>query len=663
MGVNLPADAVIATSLAGYSGQPRAWRLLSADNLANKAGRAGRRGQTSRERGEFYLIVPQADELQLIEDLGSAETEKLTKPAEVLRAFITEPAEPARVRSSYRDIKSVTSLVLQVLCQDNFGRNEKNLLRRIRTVLGGMLLQHEPNPPKFSPEEVLQTLQDRNPIGVRDDHLFGLTGLGAALGTSSLDLDLAPTLERIARLSTHDAGRIDLLWNACRSSAIQRATLWISLPPAQERHLPSLRQSVLDIAWAYCHEKADIRRSSASSLELDGNEIPEPLVEKGDRILSEELCHLLEERDGESASDVEVNALLRALILNEWSLGIPFDQICARFTRAVKSAETLGPREHRVKLRIYPTDVEQLGDQVAGVLRGAAGLAIGDNGVVYTDKIQAMATEVELGVPSWLAPLLRLRLSSLHRERFGFLWNAEAPESLLDVLNRPELASAKGVNVDQIAEAKRVIAIRESDRESSRIVLADRWARVYVPGGEGDQFGELADVLNEYESAENYAESLRDVLQTFGLRVEISSSDFWVTVQCASRNSKIGIYVPKDRITGKMVEAASNLDGLFLGRTGLTSSGEQRLGKPHRVVFAAPEQFLTVLANLVDLHGEGVAGGQVVNALRDMDNSAFGSDSWSVRDRKLALPPPFDGDMSRPDAEIQTVPADESTAE
>ena len=78
VGVNLPADTVIATSISGFSGTPRSRRLLDPSNLDNKAGRAGRLGRTARNRGEFYLLVPSQSELQGVSDIGARQLEELS---------------------------------------------------------------------------------------------------------------------------------------------------------------------------------------------------------------------------------------------------------------------------------------------------------------------------------------------------------------------------------------------------------------------------------------------------------------------------------------------------------------------------------------------------------------------------------------------------------
>lgn len=663
MGINLPADAVIASSIFGYSGEPLGKRVLTAANLSNKAGRAGRRGETSRPRGEFYVLVPSKREVEGIAGLGNAEVEDLTTSEGILSAFVTDPKQPPAIASKYRTLKDVSSLVLQVLCQDRHGRTEVNTLERIAEVLAAMLIRHESDAPEWAPSDVLHELTRRSLVGTRPkDGQIALSGLGMALGTSSLDLDLAPTLERIARLSTANAGRIDVLWNACRSFAIQKSTPWVSLPPAPARHLPSLRDSVLQIAAAYCSSELEQRRICAQSLGLARYAIPSRLVDEGSAVVSPELADLLNS-DGEHAAGVAITALLRALVINEWSQGIPFPEIKARYTAAITTAEDVGRGEF-VQLQLFFSDVEQLCDQVAGVLRGAARLAIGDDGLDYSASVRALALEVEMGAPSWLTPLLRMRLSSLHREVLSKFWDDDVPEDLAEVLSRPELEQNPGVTRSDLDEAIRLLEVRAADDKASRNRVAQRWASVRVPGGEGDTFKDFAEELDGARSSVEYAELLNSLIENLGLEA-VGREDtgfFQETVWRAGLDS-ISVFVPNSDVTSEIFGSVARRDGLLVARTRLTPSGAESMRSPHQVRAVEPEHLLTLLARLIEARGAGIHADEVLEALSSVQTSSVDSEDWIVYDGALRMPPPFVGALPSLDGDLDIRPVGPETAE
>jgi ATP-dependent RNA helicase HelY len=662
MGINLPADTVIATSIFGYSGEPRSKRILSAENLANKAGRAGRRGETSRERGEFYIIVPSRRDIEGIHGLGNSDVTRLSTVEGVLETYVTAPKSPPLIVSHYRTKKDIASLVLQVLCQDRHGRTYENTLERIVDVLEGMLLRHEPDAPTWEPAEVLAELTQRNLVGVRPkDGLYCLSGLGMALGTSSMDLDLAPTLERIARLSTSNAGRIDLLWNACRSFAIQSSTPWVSLPHVHSRHLPSMRDAVLQMATAYCATSLEQRQLCAKSLPSKYS-IPQEFVEQGSDVVSAELSELLQ-KDGEHATDVDVTALLRALVINEWSRGIPFNEIKARFTSSIVTAEQLN-RDETVELRLYYADVEQLCDQVAGVLRGAASLAVGNDGLDYSTAVGSLASEVEMGAPSWLTPLLRMRLPSLHRERLAFLWNSQPPEALTEVLTHPKIVEDLGADKEDLDEALRLLELRAAEEQAMRHRVGRKWSKVRVPGGEGDSFEDVSEELTESTSSVDYTTILGELLRNLTVDIsDVESSGFFSSIRWSSEKLEVHAFVPHGDITGEMVDEIRNRPGLLVARTRLTESGRNALRTPHVIRVVEPEHLLTILARLVETRGAGVLAEEILEALSEIQISSVDNENWPVYDGALRTPPPWAGALPSLDQDMKVSAVDEESAE
>ncbi len=650
MGINLPADTVIATSLAGYSGSPGRRRLLSAGNLDNKAGRAGRRGETSKERGDFYLLVPPRHELEGIEGLSTEDIRTFSTVEGVFDAYVTEPRRPPQISSKYRTLKDVSSLVLQVLCQDGFARSDASLLARVEAIVAGMLLSYEDDSDVPRPTAIVDELLTRELLGPRPDGKVALTGLGMALGTSSLDLDLSSTLERVARLACANSGRIDLLWNTCRSSAIQNATEWVSLPPVAPKHLPSMKDAVIEMANAYCADAEVTRRYSAVRVGIKNYEIADQLLTSGSAVVSEELRKLLI-TEGEHADDADVTALLRALVAYEWSLGIDFGALKARFTRGIRSSESeRGARP--VHLKLFYSDVEQLCDQIAGVLRGAASVSYSQDGVDYSSQVRVLASEIECGLPSWLAPVARMRLPSLHRERLTFLWDSIPPElSLSEILMREEIAEHAGITREDLEDAKRLIEAREEEERAQRNRIAQRWANLPVPRGEGDTFEDVGDRLDVAQSSGEYLQTFADLMDNIGLVVgQGSSGDFFESAEWGTGAQSVRVYVPHGALTADAVDSVRGNAGLVILRSRLTPSAMQSLSRPTRVIFAQPEHLLSIIATLVKSRGPGLDAEEVMERLSSIRTSSVEAESWHLYEGgSLESPPPFTGLLPRLD--------------
>ena len=131
--------------------------------------------------------------------------------------------------------------------------------------------------------------------------------------------------------------------------------------------------------------------------------------------------------------------VLAILELTPWNgRGLPFGEIKARFSTVVKSEE-IQPGEAPVSIKIHYSDVEQLCEQIAGVISSAAEIYVAMDGLDYSGRAMRFGQEVETGLPAWLAPIAKMRIPTLHRERLAFLWDAEPPaESIAEVLERRE---------------------------------------------------------------------------------------------------------------------------------------------------------------------------------------------------------------------------------
>lgn len=661
VGINLPADTVVATSIAGYSGSPRRRRLLPPADLDNKAGRAGRRGETTRARGEFYLLVPSALALEGIDGLSTSDVRTLSTVEGVFDEFVTAVRRTAHIKSKYRTLRQISGLVLQILCQDGFAREESAWKARVHEILQGLLLAFEDGQILPSTADVLAELQSRQLVGRRANGKIALSGLGMALGRSGLDLDATVTLERLARLACANAGSIDLLWNACRSHTIQTATEWVALPPVASRHLPSLKEAVLEMGNAHCADSEMKRRYSSQVLTVGKHPIPDLLIEEGSPVISRELGELLSS-DGERADDADVTALLRALVAYEWSRGISFGQIKARFSSAIRSEETQRG-ERPVELKVYYSDVEQLCDQIAGVIRGAADISISEDGLDFSPRMRNLATEVETGLPAWLAPIAKMRVPVLHRERLTFLWDTQSPpESLADILDDPQLKQHKGIREEDLADARQRIEVREEEERTQRNRVAQRWAGVLIPHGDGDTFEDLSDQLDKAASSTEYLHVLSSLIENLGGSwTPIQNSDYFAETQWSSPSQSLRVITPHNSLSREAMIAARSSVGLLVLRTRVGPDATAELSSPTRIRLVQPEHVLSFIASVLVARGPGLDVDEVVDGLSRIMVSSLDAESWYLYEpAALETPPPFVGSLPDVETALPVVPADES---
>ncbi|CCH29383.1 SIR2 family protein [Actinosynnema sp. NPDC047251] len=645
VGVNLPADTVIATSISGYTGTPRRRHLLTPSDLDNKAGRAGRRGKTQRSRGEFYLIASAFD-LENIEGLSAPDLQTLSTVEGIYNEFVATDTRTSKIASCYRTTPELSSLVLHILCQDGFAREESAWLRRVEEILSCVLLAHEKDAPALpSAQEVLDELVTRKLVVKRHNGKLTLSGIGVALARSSLDLDAANTLERLARLVSANAGDIDLLWNTCRSQSIQTTTDWVSLPPVATKHYPSLKEAVIRLGNAYCAESELLRRDAARRCGANNYPVREALVERGSSVVSTELRELLLS-DGETASDSDVTALLRALVSYEWSRGLPFGEIKARFSTVVKSEESQ-PGEAPITIKIHYSDVEQLCEQIAGVISSAAEICVAMDGLDYSGRAMRLGQEVETGLPAWLAPIAKMRIPALHRERLAFLWDAKPPaDSIVEVLERPEFVEHPGIRRSDLQSAAQTISLREQEDQTFRNRIAQRWAATFIPGGEGEVFEDISDRLDAAQDAKDYLGVLCDLANS--LRVDvglIEREKQFVSVLWQAGQRIARIYVPSGPLTQAGVEWVGKRKGMVILSTRMVPGAITASDQPTQARFVQPEHLLSMLARLIDTRETGLHPEEVVDGVSRIMVSSFSSESWYLYEPdSVGAPPPFPGD-------------------
>ncbi|MEV0978788.1 DEAD/DEAH box helicase [Streptomyces sp. NPDC049915] len=647
VGLNLPADTVIATSIAGLTGggSERTRQLLPPSDLDNKGGRAGRRGKTSAERGQFYILVPSDRELQLIDGLTTTDITELSTVKGVFQRYVKSTSRSLTIRSKYRDTVAISGLVLQVLCQDNRMLTRQKWLHRVRAILANLLISYEPDrPPLPEAEEVLAELQRRDLI--QEESLsrrpgagksLTLTPVGHAVGRSGLELDDSPELQKLADRARSGSGTLDVLWHACRARSIRQVTAWVALPgKGNSRHMPSLKGAVLTMAMAHCSESEQQRQSCADWVAAEGVAMPDRLRSALNSQVSEELRSLLE-CDEETAPLDEVNALLRALVAHEWMHGVPFAEMQQRFSGAIRSEEA--PDKVHAKspsLSLYYSDVEQLCEQMAGYLRAAAEISVTDDGVDHSGRMQLIAQQVESGLPAWLAKVSKMRIPALHRERLAKL--ADLPEE-----DQPSPPSRlvdtgpllEGLTGEEREDARRIIDNRLEQEREHRERLTREWAIVVVPNGEGLIFDDLSTELENADGPAPYLATLCKLVRCLGLypTEPEQQGDFVFSRWCTEDGDDsvpLTVRVPVSELTSGMVTDAAQESSLVVVRDRRPGALGVLGAQGARARFLEPDHLLSVLAHLVKSRVQ-VPGREVLAELRRIRVSSMGTGNWAVQ--------------------------------
>ena len=262
VGLNLPADIVIATSVSGWSGEgsSRMRRLLRAADLDNKGGRAGRRLDRTVEsqRGKFYILVPSDRDLQEIEGLSPESVKALATEEGIYQHFVASDDRSLKVRSQFRDTLQISGLVLQVLCQGRSGLTRRQWLDRVSEILSGLLISYEPDSPDIPGAEDVGDVEEPGSFRApaRREGIAGgeeVVSLSPGLGRSAWNSTATPAeLQHLADPAIENKGHLDLLWHAFKARSVQRVTAWVALPgQPTSNHMPSLKGSVLTLLLAH----------------------------------------------------------------------------------------------------------------------------------------------------------------------------------------------------------------------------------------------------------------------------------------------------------------------------------------------------------------------------------------------------------------------------
>ncbi|ROQ66340.1 ATP-dependent RNA helicase HelY [Streptomyces sp. 840.1] len=646
VGLNLPADVVIATSVSGWGGEGtnRVRRLLPAADLDNKGGRAGRRLErtVTDQLGKFYILVPSPKDLQEIEGLTPQQVKTLSTEEGVYGTFVNNSERSLRVRSQFRDTLQISGLVLQALCQGRSGLTRRQWLQRVTEILGGLLISYEPDSPDIpEAEDVLRELDARNLIvfsegeGYRGgEEVLSLSPLGQALGQSGLELDDAAELQHMAQLALENKGHLDLLWHAFKARSVQRVTAWVALPgPPTSHHMPSLKGAVLTLLCAHClpgdsAEAPTRRHYSLRYIATKGPAVPDRLLSENNQQISDDLRRLLAV-DEDDLTIEDANALLRAVVAWEWLNGTPYDEMAKRIGGVVQSSEQPDRGKRRApSVKLYYADVEQLCEQVAGYLRATAELCVGEDGYDHSFRMHALAQRVESGLPTWLARVSRMRIPSLHRERLAKLAGDKELNHLSDLVNADVI---KAVLDEQERETiRKTIESRMEDERKQLERIEGEVAGETIPGTEGETFAELSGDLDNAETAKEYLDRLCETMRDMGLHVTEPAMEgaFAVSVWTApGTGATVEIMVPKQfSLTAEGAKAVAGRPARVIVRG--ADAGARRVLEEQgtQARFVTMEYLLQTLAHLVQDLQHAFSADQAVEELRKIRVSSIGRD-------------------------------------
>ncbi|WP_432134806.1 MULTISPECIES: DEAD/DEAH box helicase [unclassified Streptomyces] len=646
VGLNLPADVVIATSVSGWGGEGanRMRRLLPAADLDNKGGRAGRRLEktVTDQLGKFYILVPSQRDLQEIDGLGPDQVKALSTEEGVYRTFVNSTERSLRVRSQFRDTLQISGLVLQVLCQGRSGLTRRQWLDRVSEILGGLLISYEPDSPDIpGAEDVLRELETRNLItfsegeGYRGgEEVLSLSPLGQALGQSGLELDDAADLQQLARLAIENKGNLDLLWHAFKARSVQRVTAWVALPgQPTSNHMPSLKGAVLTLLCAHClpedsAEEPTKRYFSLRYIAAKGPAVPDRLLSENNQQISDDLRRLLTV-DEDALTMEDANALLRAVVAWEWLNGIPYEEMAKRIGGVVQSSEQPDRGKRRApSVKLYYADVEQLCEQVAGYLRAAAELCVGEDGSDHSFRMHALAQRVESGLPTWLARVSKMRIPSLHRERLAKLADRDELNPLSDLVNEDVI---KAVLDEQEREAiRKTIESRIQDERKQLERVGGEVAGETIPGTEGETFAELSRDLDNAETAKAYLDRLCETVRDMRVQATDTAMEggFAVSVWTApGTGATVEIMVPLQfALTAEGAQAVAGRPARVIVRG--ADSGARRVLEERgtQARFVTMEYVLQTLAHLVQDLQHAFSPDHVVEELRKIRVSSISRD-------------------------------------
>lgn len=570
LGINLPADAVVVGSLTTPTGD-RKKLVLNRDTVAQRLGRAGRLllGNDSSPEGFGYLVIPQKAPKK--GEVEFQETE-LTELAE--RMVPTEEGEPEidralralsdvdavyhhYIHSHYRDYTlegaSIVSRVddrwfagelLHWAVQQGLPFSLDELTARLNGLYQASLGAVTGAPPPDR-TRVIDMLTSARLIGpfrpgtseAAEPGLWVVTGLGRAISTSGLPFEDAAVVEQLVSEAAAGAGDLTLLWIAARSQHVRETMSWISIVPAagDDSREREQRERVLRLAEVLGGEP-DERQRLAHRLAYGAFVQDVPAADLvGTGIVAGRLRQLLT-GPAENPELEAITALLRACVMLLWMSGCPLSRIEAAIetNTRVTGGRVQGPRQ----VAVHAADVRSLGENASYLFDAARELSgVRPQGTLFR-RFEAMGEEVELGVPSVLAPLARLAMPATHRERIVHLVPylrritdtgiddvSDIVDRYLTRPSRPPQDRGRARKIleftlsgEERGEIRRQLERQEQSRHRG-LRLSDDFRKFRVPGFSYYLFSEALDKLSG-SNADGLPADVAVLLRAFGLVVQ-----------------------------------------------------------------------------------------------------------------------------------------------
>lgn len=270
-----------------------------------------------------------------------------------------------------------------------------------------------------------------------------VTKLGMSIARSALPLGSSLSIRNLATAAQGGVGAHSLQFLAAQDPAVQQAMhgRWLSWskPVSQLPGRDQVMRHIQSYVALYGHPNPNLRRMLAESESYwrisvpseDSREFeiispdpdlvtldPEPVHPDLRRWVTTK--RLIEDptADGYDNEKSVAVAAFRGTVAHEWANFQKFRDIAARLDsiyqqhRPNRKGKVVQPEQ---AIPYSVTDIEQLGERIGYVL-GAAGDFLEGTPDVQA-RLDSLGQETTTGVPTWLAPLARLRIEGLGRER------------------------------------------------------------------------------------------------------------------------------------------------------------------------------------------------------------------------------------------------------